>query len=177
MRLQPIDKPKSILLKLAYIASKIQFGKVIAPLRFIYSRSTPIMMSSMKILSTEKKLSLPKEIKLKIRFFIAHLNECKFCSNLQDYISRKESKEFVEWKELSEYKQSSRFSNKEKALFSYLEEVTFTKKASDSTFETLRSYFSEKEIVEITWICATENYFNLLGKPLGLNSDEMVFSK
>ncbi len=127
----------------------------------------------MKIISVEKKLSLPQETKHRIRFFVSHLNDCKFCSNMQEYISKKETKEFIEWKDLSNYKNSSRFSAKEKALFSYLEEVTFSKKASDQTFDELGAYYSEKEIVEITWMCATENYFNLLGKPLGLTSDQM----
>ncbi|MGJ4745534.1 carboxymuconolactone decarboxylase family protein [Leptospira sp. SA-E8] len=127
----------------------------------------------MKILSVEKKLSLSRETKNRIRFFVANLNDCKFCSNMQEYISKKESKEFIEWKELSEFRKSTRFSDKEKALFSYLEEVTFSKKASDETFDTLRTYYSEKEIVEITWMCATENYFNFLGKPLGLTSDQL----
>lgn len=35
----------------------------------------------------------------------------------------------------------------------------------------------EPEVVEITWINATENYFNLMAKPLGLASDALLFKK
>ena len=41
----------------------------------------------------------------------------------------------------------------------------------DETFETLRSHYNEQEIVEITWVNALENYYNLISIPLGLESD------
>jgi len=58
-------------------------------------------------------------------------------------------------------------------LLAYLEEINTTKNVSEYTFDQLQCYFSEKEIVEITWMNATEAYFNLMAKPLGLESDEL----
>ena len=40
--------------------------------------------------------------------------------------------------------------------------------------ENLRAHFSEREIVEITWLNAIGNYFNLLAVPLALESDDVV---
>ena len=40
-----------------------------------------------------------------------------------------------------------------------------------ATFEALRRHFSEREIVEITWVNAVENYYNLINLPLGIESD------
>lgn len=77
-RLLPIEHPKGLLLKIAYFLSKREFGKVIAPLRYIYSRSKPAMMISYKILTSEKKLSLSKETKIFIRYYTFHLNDCPF---------------------------------------------------------------------------------------------------
>ncbi len=176
MRLTPIEHPKPILLKIAYYLSKKQFGKVIAPLRYIYSRSIPAMMTSLKIYKSEKKLSLSKQTKLLIRYYTSHLNDCPFCSNISEFMMQKESAEFTKWKEFMNFKNSDKFSNKEKSLLSYLEEVNFTKTATDETFNELKQYFSDKEIVEITWLNATENYFNLMAKPLGLTSDELQLS-
>jgi alkylhydroperoxidase family enzyme len=62
-------------------------------------------------------------------------------------------------------------------LLAYLEEVNFTKSATDETFAGLKKHYSEKEIVEITWLNATENYYNLLAKPLGLTSDELKYTR
>src|SRR5712691_248699 len=59
----------------------------------------------------------------------------------------------------------------ESAALAYVEEVTRNKRASDATFETLRKHFSEREIVEITWLNAIENYYNLINIPLEIESD------
>jgi len=175
MRLTAIEHPKSLLLKIAYYLSKKQFGKVIAPLRYIYSRSIPALMTSMKIYKSENKLSLPKETRLLIRYYTSHLNDCSFCSNSAEFMTQKEHLELQQWKEFMNFRNSNNFSAKEKALLAYLEEVNFTKSATDETFNELKKHYSEKEIIEITWLNATENYYNLMAKPLGLTSDELKY--
>jgi len=35
----------------------------------------------------------------------------------------------------------------------------------------LRRHFNEREIVEITWLNALENYYNLINLPLEIESD------
>jgi alkylhydroperoxidase family enzyme len=175
MRLTPVENPESLLLKIAYFISKRQFGKVIAPLRYIYSRSVPAMMTSMKIYKSERKVSLPKETRLFIRYYTSHLNDCSFCSNTSEFMVQKDNVELQQWKEFVNFRNSDKFSDKEKSLLAYLEEVNFTKSATDETFAGLKKHYSEKEIVEITWLNATENYYNLLAKPLGLTSDELKY--
>lgn len=173
MKLKAIEKPNTLALKVVYWIVKRKFGKVIAPANVIYSRSIPILMVSNKIAKTDNKLSLPSETVLLIRNFIAHLNHCSWCSDLQEYHAKKNDVDFQKVKELMMYKQSTHFTDKEKAVLSYVEEATATKSVTDDTFTNLASYFNEKEIVEITWVNATENYYNLLAKPLGLSSDNL----
>ncbi len=155
--------------------SKKQFGKVIAPLRYIYAKSIPAMMTSVKIYKSENKLSLSKEQRHFIRYYTSHLNDCPFCANSAEYMAQKENVELQHWKEFINFRNSNKFSEKEKALLAYLEEVNFTKNATDETFTDLKKHFSEKEIVEITWLNATENYYNLMAKPLGLTSDDLKY--
>ena len=173
LRLTPIENPKSLMLKIAYYISKKQFGKVIAPLRYIYSRSLPALMTSLKIYKSENKLSLPKETKLFIRYYTSHLNDCPFCSDSAEFMAHKDNVALQQWKEFINFRNSDKFTEKEKALLAYLEEVNFTKTATEQTFQQLRKHYSEKEVVEITWLNATENYYNLMAKPLGLHSDEL----
>jgi alkylhydroperoxidase family enzyme len=175
MRLTAIDHPKPFILRIAFYFSKKQFGKIIAPLRYIYSRSIPALMVALKIYKSENKLSLPKTTRLFIRYYTSHLNECSFCSNAIDFSVQKENIALQEWKEYMNFRNSAKFSDKEKALLAYLEEINFTKTVTDETFADLKKHFPEKEIVEITWINATENYFNLMAKPLGLHSDELQY--
>jgi AhpD family alkylhydroperoxidase len=173
MRLTAIEKPKSILMKVFYWLSKKQFGKVLAPLKIIYVRSKPILFASLKILSAEKKLSIPKPTVILIRYFTSHLNACPFCSNAMRYQAHKAGIDRNKLKEILRFEESDLFSPKEKAMLRFIKEVTLNKNCSDETFENLSKYFTEKEIVEITWVNATENYFNLMAKPLGLQSDEL----
>ena len=176
MKLTPIEKPHTLLLKLANYLSKRRFGKVIMPLKVLYARVPALLMLSAKLESIEKKLSLPKETRILIKNFVAQLNNCEFCSDLSKYEAVKNTVEGKKILELMNYKDSATFSEQEKALFAYLEEVTVMKSCSDATFLQLKKYFSEKEIVEITWLCAKEHYYNLMAKPLGIASDELAGS-
>jgi len=173
MRLTALENPDSLILRIAYYISKKQFGKVVAPLKFIYSKSIPALKTSLRIYQSEGKLCLSKETRLFIRYYTSHLNDCPFCSNTAEFMNQKERVELRQWKEFMNFRNSVLFSEKEKSLLAYLEEINFTKSATDKTFENLRKYFSEKEVVEITWLNATENYYNLMAKPLGLASDEL----
>ncbi|MBD0374084.1 MAG: carboxymuconolactone decarboxylase family protein [Flavisolibacter sp.] len=174
IRLAPIEKPGSLFLKLAYNMAKRQFGKVIMPLKVIYARVPALLMLSGKMESTEKKLSLPKDIRILIKIFISHSNDCKFCSDFSEYEAAKNSVEGRKIIEMLHYRKSAAFSDLEKALFAYLEEINATKSCSDETFNNLKNYFSEKEIIEITWLCAKENYYNMMAKPLNIPSDQLA---
>jgi hypothetical protein len=173
MRIKPIEKPKSIFLKLVYWITKKQYGKVISPIKTIYSRSRPLLFFGKKIIDTEKKLKLNKSKKILIRNYVSTLNNCSFCSDLSKYEAEKNRIEVQKIIELLNFKHSDHFSEEEKALLTYVDEITTTKDVNEDTFVLLKKYFSDKEIIEITWICATENYFNLMTKPLGLRSDQL----
>jgi hypothetical protein len=43
MRLQPIDKPKGLMMRLAFAGSRRQFGKVLTPIKVLYTR-VPAML-------------------------------------------------------------------------------------------------------------------------------------
>ena len=171
MRLSAIEKPRGIFLKLAYWYSEKEFGKVIAPLKYIYARSIPIAKVSLKMIGAEKRLTLSREIIQCIRYYTSHRNDCPFCSDINAYTAQKANLALQEWKEFLDFRISRRFTEQEKALLAYLEDIYQTRSATDETFTNLKKYFSEKEIVEITWVNASENYLNLIAKPLGLPSD------
>lgn len=174
MRLVPVTAPGAISIKIAYFVSRKLFGKVLSAINVIYARCPPLLSVATKIVAVEKKLSLDKHTRLLIRNFVSQLNDCKFCSNTIAYISQKDHDlELQQIRELLNYRESDQYTEKEKVLLTYLEEVTYTKTVNDETFNALKASFSEREIVEATWICATENYYNLMAKPLGLTSDEL----
>jgi len=176
MRLQPIQSPPSLFLKIAYFMSKRQFGKVLSPLLVIYSRSTPIFQVAIKILGADKKLSIGRDINLLVRNYVSHLNDCKFCANAIEYMSEKEKWDLNRLKDMLNFRNSPNYNDKEKAILDYVEQISLTKTATQETFDKLKTFFNEKQIVEITWVCASENYFNMQAKPLGFTSDNLRLS-
>lgn len=173
MRLTAIERPKGIILRLFYWISKKQYGKVLIPLKVIYARSKPVLWASMKIISTDNKLSLPKQTRILIRFFTSHLNNCPFCANAMRYQAHKAGMDRAQLKDILQFEKSERFNVKEKALLAYIRDVTMHKATTDEVFENLQRFYSDKEIIELTWVNASENYFNLMAKPMGLESDDL----
>lgn len=76
-----------------------------------------------------------------------------------------------------EYISSEIFSKKEKAIFHYVEEMTSNIVVRDATYNKLQSFYHDEEIIEITYIAASENYLNRLIKPLNMGSDALCENK
>lgn len=157
--------------------SKRQFGKVLSPLLVIYARSSPIFSVAIKIIRADKKLSLDRDTNLLIRNYVSHLNDCKFCSNAIEFMSASEKWDLNRLKDMFNFRNSSNYSDKEKSVLDYAEQVSLTKTTTQETFDKLKTYFTDTQIVEITWVCASENYFNMQAKPLGFTSDNLKLSK
>jgi alkylhydroperoxidase family enzyme len=68
---------------------------------------------------------------------------------------------------------SDAFSAKEKAVVNFVREYFEKRRVSDETFNELREYFDENQIIEIVAINACEHYFNALAIPLGIESDSL----
>ncbi len=175
MRLSPIEKPKSLLMRIAYWLSRRQLGEVIAPMKVVYARAPRIARTSFCIVRTlESGLSLDRELALLVSSQSSFINGCRFCADLHEAQALHEKIGLEKFRDLPKFADSPHFSEREKAALAYTEEVTRTREASDPTFETLRAHFDQREIVELTWLNAIGNYFNLLAVPLGLESDGLT---
>ena len=171
MRLAPIERPDSLLVRLAYWISKRQLGAVMSPMKVLYARVPRILRTTISIIRASDSLSLDPALKLLVATQSSLLNGCTFCADLHlaQAVQAKLGRE--RFRDLLDFAQSPHFSERERAALAYTQEVTRERKASDATFERLRAHFSEKEIVELTWLNAVGNYFNLMAVPLGLESD------
>ena len=172
MRLDPIENPKSWMLRLAYRASMKRLGKVMSPMKVVYARIPGVLRASYELSKFEEKgIQLDPVIKLMVKSLTAQINQCGFCMDIAEAFAVGKSMGLEKLHALPEYKTSSLFSPRERAALAYAEEATRNKRVRDDTFETLRTYYNEREIVEITWVNALENYYNLISIPLGLESD------
>lgn len=171
-RLAPIENPKSFKLKLVYWLSKKMFGKILTPLKVSQTRMPSTISLSQKMLRVEKNLSLPKDLTFYIKSYVATLNGCTFCIDIAKAAAENEFA-VQKYEQLLRYESSNIFSEAEKAALKYVEQATLEKNVTDEVFDKLQRHFDDEEIVEITWLNALENYYNLLNKPLNIGSDNL----
>ena len=172
MRLAPIEKPAGLLMRLAYWMTRRQLGKVITPMKVIYPRVPRLLKLSYELQQFETKgLRLDPQLHFMVAVLAAQINGCSFCEDIGRAVAIRQHLGMEKFDALSDYRTSPLFSERERAALAYAEEATRHKRVSDATFEMLRRHFSETEIVEITWVNAVENYYNLINLPLEIGSD------
>jgi AhpD family alkylhydroperoxidase len=140
MRLELIERPRSLLMRLAGWSSRRQLGAVISPLKVIYARAPALAVLSHRISRTlERKLSLDPELALLVTTQSSLLNGCGFCADLHRAQAVRARLGREKFRDLLQYASSP--------------------------------HFDERGIVELTWLNAVGNYFNLLAAPLEIGSD------
>ena len=170
--LPPIERPKGLLMKLAYFFTRRQFGKVLTPLK-VHSARLPAAFGMFygKVAQLDKKLSLPPETVMLIREQVARINVCLFCLDIGRAFTIKASMNQAKFDSLEQYRTSSLFSEAERALLDYVTELTINKEVKPDTFARLASHYSEREIFEIVWVVASEHLYNMTNIGLNIHSD------
>lgn len=171
MRLEPIENPRGLLLKIAYWMSKRRFGKVLMPLKVVYARNPGLMWASNQIEKTmEGRLSLDATLTTLIKVYLSMLNGCAFCKDIALAQAVQKRLGTEKFRDLERFRESAAFTDREKAALAFVEEAN-AKRVTDSTFSILKRHFDETEIVEITWVQAAETYYNAMSIPLAIESD------
>ena len=170
--LPPIEKPKGLMMKLAYYFTRRQFGRVLTPLK-VHSARLPVAFGLFytKIGELDKKLVLPLETVLLIREQVARINVCLFCMDIGRSFAIKATMNEAKFDALEQYLTSPLFTDAERAALDYATELTKEKKVSPETFARLSRYFSEREICEIVWLVASEHLYNMTNIGLNIHSD------
>jgi alkylhydroperoxidase family enzyme len=170
--LSPIEKPQSLIMRLAYYFTRRQFGKVLTPLKVHSARLPPAFaLFYTKIGKLDKKLLLPREMVLLIREQVARINICLFCMDIGRAFTIKASMNQAKFDALEQYRTSTLFTDAERAALDYVTELTKDKKVSPDTFARMAGYYSEREICEIVWLVASEHLYNLTNIGLNIHSD------
>jgi len=119
----------------------------------------------------EYGFSLDKELQFLLHTHISQVNQCHFCIDIAEAWVVSEGGSLEKLRKLQRCREDPAFTAAERAALEYVEEVSRTKTASDATFDELRRNFSDQQIAEITLLNAFENYYNLINRPSGIESD------
>jgi alkylhydroperoxidase family enzyme len=117
------------------------------------------------------KTLLRREIKVLATQLVAELNGCAFCIDLGQRFAQDEKLNLEKIRFVLEFETHQVFTALERAALRYVFEATQVgARVSDKTFQELKKYFSEREILELTVAVATENFYNRLNAPLEIES-------
>jgi len=170
--LPPIEKPRTLPMKLAYAMTRRKFGKVLTPVKVAYARMPAAFgMFASKISQLDKKLKLPAETAMLVREQVARLNVCLFCMDIGRAVAIKASMNEDKFDALDQYRTSPLFTDAERAALDYVTELTQTKKVDPKTFARMADHYSEREICEIVWLVASEHFYNMTNIGLNIHSD------
>lgn len=171
-RLEPIEEPDEPEMQSHYRMMREEYGTVLTPVKVVFAR----MPGAMELVGEFQEfhangIQLEPEFKHMVGTLISEINGCGFCVDIARSAAIRENLGMEKFNALTEYQTNPLFSERERAALAYAEEITRDKTVSDATFEELREHFDEREIVELTWLTAMENYNNLVNIPLGIESD------
>jgi alkylhydroperoxidase family enzyme len=171
--LPPIERPKGLFMKMGYYFMRKQFGKPSSPMTVFSARMpTAFTMFYGKIGKLDKKLVLPSDTTLLIREQVASTNGCAYCMDTNRYTAIKKAIENkTKFDALTEYRTSKLFTDKERAALEYATELTKNKKVTQTTFDQLAKYYSEREICDIVYVVASEHLYNISNIGLNIGSD------
>jgi alkylhydroperoxidase family enzyme len=170
--LPPIEKPRGVIMKLVYYFTRLQFGKVLTPLK-VHAARLPLGFGLFysKVSKLDKKLLLPPEMVMLIREQVARINVCLFCIDIGRSFTIKASMNQAKFDALEQYDTSPFFTDAERAALDYVTELTKDKKINPNTFARMSGHYSEREICEIVWLVASEHLYNMTNIGLNIHSD------
>jgi alkylhydroperoxidase family enzyme len=171
--LAPIEKPKSLSMRLVFFFTRRKFGKVLTPLT-VFSARMPLAFGSFygKVAKLDKKLELPAATAVLVRQRVSNVNTCHFCIDIAHWFAVQEHPELLERLEaLDDYRTSPLFSEAERAALDYATELAGEKAVSPKTFDRLARHYGEREICDIVWLVASEHLYNISNLGLNIGSD------
>jgi alkylhydroperoxidase family enzyme len=172
--LVPIEQPKGWFIRLLYAATRRRYGKTPTAFRVLYARMSGMALLSMVILWVKERfMVLDPALRYLLPVAIASHAGCTFCTDLwkAEAIRNRIGRE--RFRDLPDYEASENYSEREKAALAYAEAVQRSLHVDQAVLNRLRARFSEREIVEIVWLCAIERYFNSMAIPLRIGSDAL----
>jgi AhpD family alkylhydroperoxidase len=172
MRITPVERPRGLFFRLFLRLVRRQFGKTLTPYLVVFARMPGALWAQLGIYwGLARGVTVEDSLQFLVQTHVAHVNGCGFCVDIGRALAVYRGLTLEKVDALDTWRTHPAFTAAERAALAYVEEVTRTKRASDDTFAELRRHFDERAIVQITWLCAVENYFNLINLPLGIESD------
>ena len=102
---------------------------------------------------------------------VSQINWCKFCVDLNSHTLAKRARSEEKVSALATWRGSKAFDERERAALDYAEAITFSDQhVTDELMATLRKYFDEDAVVELTGLIAFQNLSSKFNSALDVPS-------
>jgi AhpD family alkylhydroperoxidase len=172
--LVPIERPTSWFVRLLYTLTRKRYGLVPTAFRVVYARA-PFMglLSLLIIFAKGVLLRLDPALAFMLPIAVAMRNGCTFCTDLHLAEAARARIGRERFRDLLAFESSPAYTEREKSALRYVEALQASLHIPDAVWSALNQHFSERERLEIVWLCAVERYFNALALPLRIGSDHV----
>jgi len=150
---------------------KRKYGEVLIP-GLVWARVPKLFMAVATLYGVLDRKSSPlsPELRSLVTVRVSQINTCEFCVDINSMTLIKRSGNEKKLNDLDKFRESNVFSDKEKTVLIYVEEVTYSdKNPSHETFLQLKKYFNEEEIVELTALIAFQNMSSKFNSALDIS--------
>lgn len=172
LRLSPIERPSSLMMRLAYAGSRKKFGKVITPMSTVMARMPlSLVLWVNKIQKLDKKLPVSAELGALVRIQTAQINVCEFCIDISQAFAIQYFKDAEKFHHTLEYASWPGFTDKERAVLRFTHDLVALRKVSDEVYRSAARYCTEPELCGIAWMVASEHVYNIVNIAFEIGSD------
>lgn len=149
-----------------------RYGKPFPALSLMgHNRGYPFAYAVFSGVFGRGRTRLPEQVRRLASQLVAEINGCAFCIDLGERLARDDRIDLEKLRRVLDYETHPGFSAAERAALRYACEATQVgARVSDETFAELARHFGDREILELTVAVATENFYNRLNAPLGIEA-------
>lgn len=163
MRISPVEAQNADKqIQTVYKSLREMYGTELNPLKVLAHRPQ-IMRAVMNLYGAihQHSDSLSDELKELISLRIAQINACReYCVPMHTYMLHKLGTNEEKIRALVRYATSDLFSESEKVALEYAERITVpSTTVTDGLFERLKAHYSDVDIVELTAVISTLNFW------------------
>lgn len=133
--------------------------------RIDYFQEKPGLITQLRaITQAQKEFKLEAKLRALIELRVSQINGCVYCTDLHSREARALNESQLRLDSLPVWRESPFFDEREKAALAWAESLTLIVEthAGDQEYETVRKYFSDAEVVELSIAVSLANFWNRL---------------
>jgi alkylhydroperoxidase family enzyme len=171
-RIQGMAKPNSLLTALAFRWSQRRYGKVLQPLKVAALDGNLLFAFGHMEWAQQRARTLPREVKHLARTLAAMQVNCPWCLDFGLLESQERGLDEEKLQALLDYQHSPLLSKQEVLVLRYAEGMSQTPvQVPDDLFVALKAHYTDRQLVELTFLIAWEQCVARFNRALGIEAD------